>query len=551
MKLYKSSILAFAALALGACNDINDIEQFGGAPTADQVQNTVSLIPSRANADFVGMFTMMGDPGYTFGDRADDFGFIMSAISSDAEGPDLQFPNSGYNWFSTCGELTSRTPTYANPFIRYSTPYAQIKIVNDLLRNYVTSEEDMDNEDVMKELSEEAVNRIAQARALRAFDYEMLAPFFQFSYAAGAQDKPCVPIVTLATEDAANNPRATVAEVYAQIMKDLDWAIAHLDAQRDGKQYVNIDVAYGLRARANLAMENWAAAAADAEMAMKGGYQPASIAAVSTPSFYDINDANWIWGYDMTDAVASHYSYATWPSWLGVFSEDAYACGVGVYACINNLLYDKISDTDVRKGWWIDENLESPLLETVSWGGVSGKALAELKISDVKEPYIPYTNVKFGAAKIPTATNEEDFPFMRVEEMILIQAEGLLKSGKDGDARKVLTDFVKNYRDPQYSIPSDRTLADEIWFQRRVELWGEGFGWTDMMRLNKPLVRIHDDKPSNYADAFQFNLPAGDGWMLMRFPQQETNYNFGVVNNTDGQKPTSGLNGKLRDGVTD
>ena len=553
MKLYKLSILAFTAIGFAACDDINDIQPEGDGVSAAQVTKTVELISERTEADFIGMFSMMGQPYFyaPSDQRSDDFGFIMAAISQDAEGPDLQFPNNAYNWFSPCGEFTSRYTTYANPLIRYSTPYTQLKLANDLLRNYISSEEDLENKDLIKGFEPEVVNKMAQALAIRAFDYLSLAPSFQFSYAAGAQDEPCVPIVTLSTEDATHNPRATVKEVYEAAIKDLTWAIEHLDEKRDTKAQININVAYGLRARAYLATEQWEKAAADAEAAAKG-YTPATIEQVSTPSFYDINDGNWIWGYDMTVSVAQIGSDATSSSWIGVFSKDSYSCVVGCYAFINKLLYDKIPATDVRKGWWLDENLESPLLETVEWDGVTGKDISTLKIADVKEPYIAYTNVKFGAPSIPTDLNDADWPFMRVEEMILIQAEGYAKSGNEAKAKQILSDFVKTYRDPSYSIPAAgvRSLADEIWFQRRVELWGEGFAWSDLMRLNKPLVRFHDDN-SNYPDAYKFNLPAKDPWMLMRFPQRETNTNYSIVNNTGGSDPETGQNPGLRDGVTD
>ncbi len=555
MKLYKYSILALATVGFVACNDIDEIQPEGDGISAAQVMETVALIPERAEADFTGMFSMMGQPYYyaPSSGRADDFGFIMMAISQDVEGPDMHFPNSGYNWFSVCGELTSRTPTYANPLIRYSTPYSQLKIANDMLRNYITDEAQLNDEEFVASLDADAVNKIAQSRAIRAFDYLSMAPYFQFSYAAGAKDEPCVPIVTVSTEDATHNPRATVKAVYELIINDLTWAIDHLDASRKTKMYINQNVAYGLRARAYLATEQWAEAAADAKKAAEG-YTPASIDEVSTPTFYDINDHNWIWGYDMTTSMANG-RYGTSPSWIGSFSTEAYACGVGVYACINNMLYNKIADTDVRKGWWVDANLHSPLLETVDWDGVTGDAVATLQIADVKEPYLPYTNVKFGVPSMPkpTSMNDSDWPFMRVEEMILIQVEGLAKSGNATEARQLLENFVQTYRDPSYTIPTEavRSFADEIWFQRRVELWGEGFGWSDMMRLNKPLVRFHGGEESNYAEAYKFNLPAKDPWMLMRFVQRETNTNFDIVQNTGGVAPTTGINPTLRDGVTD
>ena len=273
------------------------------------------------------------------------------------------------------------------------------------------------------------MNQLAQAHAIRAFDYMQLAPYFQFSYATSA-DKPCVPILT-GTEDYFNNPRATVKQVYELILKDLDFAIAHLQGYtRPSKQYIDLNVAYGLRARANLLMGNWAAAAADADKAMDG-YTPASIAEVSVPAFDNIADHNWIWGVDITEAQLksnSNAGYQNASSWLSAFSGEAYAAATGNVPVINKLLFDKIPSTDVRKGWWLDANKHSPNWANITWTDPSkgtsatGDAIADFEIENVKTPFDAYTNIKFGQQSgIGNTLNNNDFPLMRVEEMILIR----------------------------------------------------------------------------------------------------------------------------------
>ena len=163
----------------------------------------------------------------------------------------------------------------------------------------------------------------------------------------------------------------------------------------------------------------------------------------------------------------------------------------------------------------------------------------------------PYANVKFGMMSgIGSEINDNDFPLMRVEEMLLIAAEGYAKSGNEAKAKEILTNFVTNYRDANYTIPTTRSLADEIWFQRRVELWGEGFAMSDIMRLKKPIVRFHDTSASIDAQ-FRFNVAADDPWLLMRFPTKEVNANVAIVNNTGGIAPVQDQNPDLRDGVTD
>ena len=545
MKHNKFAFMALASLALAAC-DMEEVVPQGGTLLATQVQETNLAAPSRAEATFSGMFTKLGQPLSVFGsNRPDDYGFIMMAYSNDLEAADIVTANSGYNWFSVCGELTSRNADYANPYVRYAAVYNQVAAANDIIKSFPADTEDPD-----------AINKIAQARAIRAFSYLNIAPYFQFSYAAGGADLPCVPIVTETTEDFTNNPRATVSDVYAFIIEDLTYAIEKLEGYtRPDKGKVDQHVAYGLRARAYLNMQMWAEAAADAAKAAEG-YTPASMEDVSHPTFKDINEANWIWGYDMSETTAAIFPYATATSWIRPFTNYGYAAGTQVYACCNNLLYNKIPASDVRKGWWVDENLESPLLEGLTWTdtetgeSASGNAISTFVTAD-KMAYLPYTAVKFGCNTVGTVLNDEDWPFMRVEEMILIQAEATAKAGDEAAGRAILDNFVKTYRDPEYSsIATGRSFSDEVWFQRRVELWGEGFSNNDTRRLNKPLVRFHDSK-SNFPEAFRFNMPADDGWWLLRFTTSELNTNFGIVDNTGGAQPVQDQYAELRDGVTD
>ena len=538
----KTLIIIAAGLYMAACSWSEVIPPQGEYILTQQVQQTNDLVSSRADATFNGMYTKTGAPGSVFGgSRPDDFGFIMMAFSNDIEAADIVLANSGYNWFSACGMLTSRNADYANPYIRYAAPYNTIAAANEILASYSEDSED-----------ESTIYKIAQARAMRAFAYLNLAPYFQFGYAAGAEDLPCIPIVTEKTTEFTDNPRATVAEVYELIISDLDYAIGNLDGYvRTDKSRIDIQTAYGLRARAYLNMQEWGKAAADAAKAAEG-YSPATMDEAARPSFIDISEHSWIWGYDMTPDIAMFNPYATSSAWIRSFSGDGYSAGTQVYACINKILYDKIPETDIRKGWWVDENLESPLLATVTWDGVSGNAIAPLEIDNVKMPFLPYTNVKFGMYNVGGTNNDEDWPYMRVEEMILIQAEGLVKSGATEEGRRILEDFVRTYRDPGYSADAGgRSLDDEIWFQRRIELWGEGFSNNDTRRLNKPLVRFHGGQASNVPEAFRFNMTSDDSWWLMRFTSSEMNTNLAITDNTGGTQPVQEQNPGLLDGVTD
>lgn len=109
---------------------------------------------------------------------------------------------------------------------------------------------------------------------------------------------------------------------------------------------------------------------------------------------------------------------------------------------------------------------------------------------------------------------------MRAEEMLLIQAEAMAMGGNLGGGKSLLENWVKTYRDPSYSCAATTPEAfqSEIWWQRRVELWGEGHAYTDIMRLKKNLVRCTTDGKSDFPDAWAFNIAATDGILLMRIP---------------------------------
>lgn len=548
-----------AMLSLTACNDLNEQEYEGNKYlSADQRLATNEVIPERVKATYDGMFNYIGKggtSGLSKGQRADDFGLVMALVAGDLEGADAAAGDNNYNWFSVCSELSSRNANYANPYIRYVIPYKQMGVANQVISSYPADTQD-----------KTAITYIASAKTIRAYDYMMLAPYFQFGYEQAA-DQPCVPLLSDSV-DATHNPRATVKKVYEVIMNDLNYAVEHLDAERSNKQYINVDVAIGLRARANLAMGKWADAAADAEKVISSGrYTPATREEVSVPGFDDVTKGDghaWIWAVLRTEADAQdnagYGNYQTSSAWNCAFSGDAYAAATGNTPVINQLLYDKIPSTDVRKGWWLDANKHSPNWANLSWtdpdnGRVAkGDQMADFTLKNGnKTAFEPYTNIKFGMKNgVGATTNMNDFPLMRIEEMYLIAAEGYAKSGNEAKAREILTNFVKTYRDPSYDINGrGLSLADEIWFQRRVELWGEGFFTVDAKRLGKPIVRFHQGKANNFPSKYQFNVAADDGWLNMRFPQSEKNNNLSIVDNEGGSLPVAGQNGNLRDGVTD
>jgi hypothetical protein len=109
---------------------------------------------------------------------------------------------------------------------------------------------------------------------------------------------------------------------------------------------------------------------------------------------------------------------------------------------------------------------------------------------------------------------------MRVEEMYFIEAEAHLTGSAD-----LLTAFMTNYRDANYvcNATSKEDIIDEIVFQKRVELWGEGHVFFDYKRLNKSVTRGYAG--TNHQDASRFNTNGRPAWMNISIVITEENNN--------------------------
>lgn len=532
---YFAALLGGTMLLTTSCSDL-DTNPSGSTMGDGQLNEVLAQDPSKLKSEVSGMYANMIEYGAIaqwYGDvRHYDFGYASTMMMMDASGQNEPSQVSGYNWYNKPLRFVDRTANSETTYFIWNQCYKNIKVANDVLKSV-----DLEN------LSDVAKSYVGQAYAMRAFEYFTLIQLYQFTY-KGHEDAAGVPLVTEKTTEAEanNNPRAAVKDVYKQIMDDLNIAIDYLTDSRSAKSEINRQVAYGLRARVNLVMQNWSDAAADAKKAAEG-YTPLSKEAAAAPGFNDVSASNWIWGNiidESNDIVQT--GILNFPSMMCSFTGNGYS---PTYACrmINSKLWKEIPSTDVRKGWWIDENLNSSIVDSkyvvhqkdedeegnvVKYLAVYNQTGDE--VADITEPY---TNVKFGAYKnqYGNELNACDIPLMRVEEMILIQAEATAMGGNVEEGKRILEDFVRTYRNPSYTCNASTAegVQDAVWFQRRVELWGEGFSFTDLLRLKKPLDRTG----ANYEVSVRFNLPAESPIFLYLIPEDEENHNEALVGNNN------------------
>lgn len=523
-KLYKVMTVALVgALAVG-CNDL-DTEPLGGTITSEQKENVLKNDPSMAEAGVNALPSNMHLYQYNadlYGqERLDnDFGILGINLGLDSRGIDMVCINANYNWFSAPASLKDWGGTYYANLIYWNTNYVQIQSANTVA---ATIDPETENSQLQYFLG--------QALAFRALSYYYLVNMYQQSYCVNP-DAPCVPIITndnmlsAATE---GNPRATVAQVWQQVIDDCTRAIELFEkaeqagVTRPDKRYANSTSMYALRARAHLTTLKYSEAASDADKAISlcqaEGITPYSTTEASVPSFYKLTNHNYIWGVQNSSSDGYTQGVINFASHMGVWMTNGYNT-VGCGKRISKKLYAAIPATDSRKNWWCNENGELPAKLPANYrAAIPG-------LEEAGQTIVPYLQMKFAAADNDPIGNANsgatDLPLMRVEEMYYIKAEA---EGMQNPATGVATlnSFVKTYRNPSYNCTatSKDDFREAIWMQRRIEFWGEGLSYFDLMRFEKGI----DRRGAGFDAAWVFVIEPTDPIMRYQITQEEAQTN--------------------------
>lgn len=389
---------------------------------------------------------------------------------------------------------------------------------------------------------------IGQAYTYRAYAYLSLVQHYAKGYLIGSPSSdPGVPLLFASEAPFTSEPRSTVQEIYNQIKLDLDTAIGYFEnatprpvGSEDNKSQLNIDVAYGLKARSALDTGDWATAAT---------------AAVAARQNYPIMDeSDWksgfnttllpevIWGSNVITTETTFFR-----SYFYLMSNTFNGSQVRNNPKIaDRRLVDQIPDTDYRKfaflkdapnsntsasnglGGWA--NNTNPLYTTEAEFDAEIDRLASVWGWTSRHNTHPYMHVKM-RQKVPGGIEPDDIIYMRSSEMYLIEAEAKAMQNDVSGAQAALRPLGEA-RDSAYDVTVFATQADlmaHIKFQRGVELWGEGFGYTDKIRWDEGF-----DHGTNggsgasevlYQDAFRQDKPSVNNAWIFKIPQKEIDAN--------------------------
>lgn len=551
-----TSIAALSLTSLTGC--IKEIEPQTNYVTVGQAGNAPGSF-----ANFVDAITntMAGKFVYNASSMQPyDYGYTSFFLMRDVMGQDIACEDTGNEWYTTwytCG--TGLGPLYAVCQYPWTYFYGWIKACNDVLTL------------AGPEPSPSQYSGVGIAYAMRAMFYMDLARMFaQKSYAMdlNAETVPLV-LETTAVGDLSSNPRATNEVMWAQILSDLDKAEQYLaDYKRSDKYTPDVSVVYGLKARAYLTMENWAQAEEYAKLAQSGYTMLTEDQYTSRSTGFNTPDGNNSWMFAVRfksddPCILNNDADSSWGSQMIVevsASGCGYASNYGSPKRIDYHLYQTIPDTDFRKKCYvdfaIDEMDEEEAIAALSAYSDAPEGLLTTAAATTSKA-VGGLELKFRPAGGEHANQYAAFtvsvPLMRVEEMMLIEAEA---AGMQSEGRGIslLTSFAQS-RDPEYvygthtndNYGSTRATGfqNEVWWQRRVELWGEGFAMYDIKRLDKGVIRSYagTNHPAGYRWNYGgYNTNAGNtypDWMDFCIVGTETDYNAACTNNPTPIMPTS------------
>lgn len=381
-------------------------------------------------------------------------------------------------------------------------PYIVIEQANSLM-------EKIDGGMVVTDNTKELARIKAEALAMRGLALFDLTRLFGMPYTFDKGASPGVPIETKTTPPTHQPSRNTVAECYAQVIKDLTGALDALTTEKhDG--YLNRWSVKALLSRIYLYMD-------DNETAL--GYAQDVMENATAYRLYTHDEYPAVWGKDFgTESLFEFYFTLSEPAG-GSGGEGApmvYADNVKDW---NNLILTKafldLLDEDPDDVRHVLTRLPVNAATDTLPAGSKGR---------------PKYLVKYpGKSGDPIAGNPQDnnLCVVRLSEVYLNAAEAAFKLGGDHlDEALVYLNAIVTRSNPDKSVDAAGLTLERILQERRRELVGEGHAFFDYLRNGKAIVRSGGWHLPEVTQAASI-LPS-DPRVALPVPQAEVDANPGI-----------------------
>ena len=286
--------------------------------------------------------------------------------------------------------------------------------------------------------------------------------------------------------------RATNAEVYAQMAKDLETAASELTTAPQPDRFrlhrASAEAAILLLSRVYLYMQRWN----DAEKAARKVVQ--SPRAKLTPI------AALQSGKPFLTRNNPEILFTQGANYLAATDRNTSLTGAPADYCVTQELYDLFSEFDARRNAFFSKNSLSDSL------GLTNKYERTNEANHVSDGFT-----------------------LRTAEAYLNLAEALVMQGKEAEANSVLHQLQRQRIDDKLEDRTGEELVNEIRNERRRELCFEGHRWFDLRRysvlekhpLHKTVVHAFNayTEQNSFLTTHLFTLPSGDAAYTFSLPE--------------------------------
>jgi hypothetical protein len=356
-------------------------------------------------------------------------------------------------------------------------------------------------------LEPEVLNQYrGEALALRAFALKLAVRVYAYepgNFGNGPEGNWDAGVVivnepVLDVTDAISRPRATVDEVYQQILADLNEAKGLLAGNNSNNTYVTEAFVDGLLARAHLFAGNWSEAASAAQNAINNFPGTLQNTPETVANMFFENQGNHpeaLFKIVVNPDTENSTGGGSWANnGPGTYSSDGFLAQLPTQFTL-----DKYGEGDYRNGWYqpcAELQVNTGLTQPTNCDGVNENGLSSAKFNGTKGQSV------------------DDLPYMRVAEMYIIWAEAAAKAANDPSAGVAPLQTLRDARNagpvPAEALTSITAFEDFILDERIRELALEGHRFFDLKRLNRD-VRNPDGSLKMRRDSYRILAPIGEG----------------------------------------